>query len=56
MGLGGFISGYKKPLFLFLIRVALFLFMYSAPRLELHGLHAGTNPSPIVPPASDSTR
>jgi len=46
---------YKKPLFLFWIRVAVFLLMYSAPRLELHGLHAGTNPSLIVPPESDST-
>ena len=42
MGLGGIISLYKKPLFLLLIRVAVFLFMYLAPRLLLQGLHAGT--------------
>ena len=36
--------------------LASFLFRYVAPRAELHGLHAATYPSSIVPPLSDSTR
>jgi hypothetical protein len=59
MGLGGVCVAYKKSLIafsLFCFALASFLFRYVAPLALLHGLHAATYPSSIVPPLSDSTR
>jgi hypothetical protein len=59
LGLGGVSLLYKKPFcvaFRFCIRIASFLFLYVAPRDELHGLQAGTSPSAMLPPASCSTK
>ncbi len=59
MGLGGISELYKKSFIAFsrfCFALASFLFRYVAPRALLHGLHAATYPSSIVPPLSDSTR